>query len=391
MEEKKKSNKWLLILLGILALVLGLSAGYFGRVLLLGKSQVDEEGFEKEANEEIVFSLNGDVMDDLPEGIPLDEFIMGDWKKMQAFFQDSKITSNYDIEKGEKYKIIDLPDHHIRVLTKPNGGIDQVYTIILYGPSEYSLMGLSYGLDAAVAKIVLDENAEEVVDFSASHQIIDSYTVRTAKEDYCVFIADHNCVTHVVLEHFYATDTAEELTKESVYVSPETVEVKESTAEDIEASYFKNVNLRLTGWGNKSKGVGYNSAGEAVNRVLFIDTEIGIDWMNKYELSIVSCSWDRVINGDGTKRILGSEHADFETQKKGGTYLERYTEVDKEGNLTRYGWMLFMPDDPSIEGTQTVTIEVGGEKKVIEIEIKYLGDYEDGAGWRLTRSVEKTD
>jgi hypothetical protein len=63
-----------------------------------------------------------------------------------------------------------------------------------------------------------------------------------------------------------------------------------------------------------------------------------------------------------------------------GEVLAEYSHTGKD----RFMFLLFLPDDSSIEGAQSVTVAVGSSELTIDFNLTYAGDYENGMGWRIT-------
>ena len=102
-----------------------------------------------------------------------------------------------------------------------------------------------------------------------------------------------------------------------------------------------------------------------------------------YDDAKVTCSWGNIINVDGN--VI--PNADYNNLKSEETYVKTQNTF-KDDNVYSHYWMIFLPDNPDIAGKQTITIDMRGEVKTIEIELKYLGDYENGQGWKLVAAEE---
>lgn len=69
---------------------------------------------------------------------------------------------------------------------------------------------------------------------------------------------------------------------------------------------------------------------------------------------------------------------DWDAAKQGKTYFL----VNKWGS-DAYEYCIYLPDDPSLEGPQSVTIQKDGCIATIAFELSYMGDYTNGLGWQL--------
>ena len=73
------------------------------------------------------------------------------------------------------------------------------------------------------------------------------------------------------------------------------------------------------------------------------------------------------------------------SSKNGITYTEWATTLaeDSDNGNERFAYMVFLPDDPSIAGEQSVTMHVGSAEKTVSVTLVYLGDCETGTGWKI--------
>lgn len=159
------------------------------------------------------------------------------------------------------------------------------------------------------------------------------------------------------------------------------VEVVSSTQQNDPEFSFENFSVEMAGWANELTGEGYNQDGSYVSYCLWIDFDYPESLRNRY-VETISCSWDKVINGSG----VTEKDISFQASKDGETFMD-FGIYESQNSITgneRYVFMLLLPDDPSIEGPQFVTIGAGGSYKTITFDLIYLGDYETGLGWSVT-------
>lgn len=125
---------------------------------------------------------------------------------------------------------------------------------------------------------------------------------------------------------------------------------------------------------------GFNQQGELINWCLWIEFDM-METQSDMRDFAISCSWDEVINGDSR----GMHEVDFFDAKNGTTYAEFAYVLAAENfnDKDRFAFMLMLPDDPSIEGDQTVTLRVGESTKQIHFTLIYRGDYDTGTGWAI--------
>lgn len=142
---------------------------------------------------------------------------------------------------------------------------------------------------------------------------------------------------------------------------------------------FDNMVVECVSVGN-DKYSGVNANGQLINWCLIIQFDLSDDIRNVFRPAIIDCSWGHVVNGDGFEYEV-----DFEDANNGVTYSEFGTisgEYTESGNAI-YMSMIHLPDEPSIAGEQSVTIQVGNVKKVFSFDLTYEGDYENGTGWSV--------
>lgn len=153
--------------------------------------------------------------------------------------------------------------------------------------------------------------------------------------------------------------------------------------EDDEPIDFSTMHTELSGWSNKETGVGFNRNGTAVNWCLWIELEVPKNLISSYN-EVAVCSW-----GDVLSCLYSDITLDFDDAKNGYTFLQYGTYINHKDTpgTEKFIFMLMLPDDPSIEGEQTVTIAIGPYRKIIGVDLKYMGDYETGTGWKLERVV----
>ena len=143
---------------------------------------------------------------------------------------------------------------------------------------------------------------------------------------------------------------------------------------------FKDLVVKCTSSGNTKNGDGYNIYGMPVNWLLYLKFDLTEEMQSRFK-PVITCSWDHVVNGNG----YWEEEGDFTSAKNGMTYCESdnfYLDRDNE-----FEFLLFLPDDSSIEGEQTVTLQVGSAKKTISFTLIYAGDYDKSIGW-IIRDIE---
>ena len=133
-------------------------------------------------------------------------------------------------------------------------------------------------------------------------------------------------------------------------------------------------------WNNEETGEGLNSSGIPVNWLIWFEFDL-TEEERKNCSPMIFCSWDHVRNGEGYWEAAEN----FDSAKKGSTYCEfAITSAEESFNgHERYAFMLFLPDNPSIAGEQSVTLQLGYAKKTIYFTLIYDGDYETGTGWKI--------
>lgn len=161
-----------------------------------------------------------------------------------------------------------------------------------------------------------------------------------------------------------------------------TIRVKVTDGSHMETGDFRfeNLDAYVSGWCNEETGAGYNANGVPVNWVLWIDFDLP-EALERRSRETITCSWDHVVNGSGT----WEKEVDFQSAKEGVTFSEfGVTPAENSSSgKRRFSFMLMLPDDASIAGTQAVTVAVGTVQKTITFELVYLGDYETDIGWDI--------
>ncbi|MBR4960932.1 MAG: hypothetical protein IKY52_08555, partial [Clostridia bacterium] len=141
---------------------------------------------------------------------------------------------------------------------------------------------------------------------------------------------------------------------------------------DLNQQLFRAVDVWLSGDYGEN-GFGKNSYGDLVDWTL----RFSFTYSPKYEsqTKIVSCSWQ-------TNNLSESYEKRWENAKNGKTqYLSGPGYQGDYDVLDSYSFTIYLPDDPSLEGKQSVTINVGGESKTFYFTLMYAGNYETGTGW----------
>lgn len=153
------------------------------------------------------------------------------------------------------------------------------------------------------------------------------------------------------------------------------------TVDVIEKATYDNMEVNCSNWANKETKSGYNSKGGRVNWCLWIDFDLKKEIHGSFRPT-VTASWGHVKNGEGS----WEGEADFDSAKSGTTYSEFgvWTAENSPNGKERFSYMIFLPDDPSIEGEQSVTLRIGNTEKTISFNLTYKGDYESGTGWKIS-------
>lgn len=128
-------------------------------------------------------------------------------------------------------------------------------------------------------------------------------------------------------------------------------------------------------------GSGYNSKGAYIYWTMLFTFDLDSQTRSVFE-PLIFCSWDHVYNGEG----VWEKECNFESAKKGETYAEFgiWEAQNSPNGKERFTLMLYLPDDPTIEGPQSVTLKVGNCEMTVNFELIYCGDYENSTGWRIT-------
>lgn len=127
-------------------------------------------------------------------------------------------------------------------------------------------------------------------------------------------------------------------------------------------------------------GTGLNASGQDVNWAILFDFDLEADIREHFPPTI-SCSWDHVVNGEGQ----WEQECSYESAKNGTTYAETgiWLAENSHTGKERFTFMLYLPDDPSIDGEQSATLHVGNSELTVYFTLTYAGDYETGTGWRI--------
>ena len=148
---------------------------------------------------------------------------------------------------------------------------------------------------------------------------------------------------------------------------------------------LKNITVSLTSAADATSGDKYIVDHRWVSNAIRVEI-----YMKDYDESIlkdsvVTCSWGSIINGEGEPE----QEVDMSIAENGQTYLEKYCkDAQGTGNARECGWMIYLPDDPEIEGFQNITIKAGGAERTFWIKLDYLGSYHGFTGWQLA-GIEK--
>ena len=338
---------------------------------LLEVGEVEEEEEEEEATvEENVFDKND-----------LYQYLGGDWEELKGLFDDKSITSNP--AQGGNSDIMYHEYEHLTVFTKKEDGTERVYRIRNYGNPQYSMMGVSIGMEAAEAKDIISKDCIEEIPIRSS--LTYCYSAVVPEYNYILFTSERldkvdrlECVYNYNPNDAVYAMNNRELDKNGYF--------ELSSGSKNKESYYGAMSSLICGYGNKSTGLGHNSKDEVVYRCLEIST-LYPDPQNStaflYDDAKVTCSWGNIINVDGN--VI--PNADYNNLKSEETYVKTQNTF-MDDNVYSHYWMIFLPDNPDIAGKQTITIDMRGEVKTIEIELKYLGDYENGQGWKLVAAEE---
>lgn len=154
------------------------------------------------------------------------------------------------------------------------------------------------------------------------------------------------------------------------------VEVLPDSKDTIEGFNFSNLNLQLDTSHYLDSTVGKNDRNEAVYWTLNITYDLSATLEQEYHRT-QTFSWTNHYN---TLRMIESHYQDAKDGITGISY--GYTSPVYRHN-GQYTLEVFLPDDPSLEGTQSVTLYMGEKSTTITFDLHYLGDYETGAGWSI--------
>ena len=129
---------------------------------------------------------------------------------------------------------------------------------------------------------------------------------------------------------------------------------------------------------SESYGLGRNAAGEEVVYGISLVNDGAPDAM-----TLVAVSWAEDVPSDSTDMM-----ACWAEAKAGHTSarVSRHTEISSDGNVYPVASVdVFLPDDPSIAGEQSVTVALAGHTAIIRVALTYDGGYGDGNGWKLEK------
>ena len=153
------------------------------------------------------------------------------------------------------------------------------------------------------------------------------------------------------------------------------------TVDVLETVAFEDLEVVCNAWCSRETGEGYNSKGVPINRSLWFSFNLP-EGTERSLSPTITCSWGHVMNGEGS----WEGEANIDSAKNGITYCEFGTtsaEYSANGHY-RYTYMLFLPDDPSVAGEQSVTMKVGNSQKTVSFKLIYAGNYDTGTGWKVT-------
>ena len=176
-----------------------------------------------------------------------------------------------------------------------------------------------------------------------------------------------------------------EKNQETATVSNE--DVKESNTGDISESKVEeithedktsdiNAGHRYKMWltGSFELGKGFNDNNEYIHRTLVISLDISEEKKKNADIS-VETSW-------------GASSGVLELNVHGDTYDYEHTRFDVEtldfewnGYEKPLVFAIYLPDDPSIAGEQTITLNVGETVISVPVTLIYSGDYVTDIGW----------
>ena len=129
---------------------------------------------------------------------------------------------------------------------------------------------------------------------------------------------------------------------------------------------------------SESYGLGRNAAG--------VEVVYGISLVNDGApdaMTLEAVSWADNVASDSTDMM-----ACWENAKAGETCarVSRHTEINSDGNVYPVASVdIFLPDDPSIAGEQSVTVGLAGHSAVVRVLLTYDGGYAEGNGWKLEK------
>jgi len=378
MEEKKQGVSGVIIFLVLFALLVGVVCGYLLSNMYPGK--ITEIFGETEKTQNTVFELTS--------------FLGGDWSDLESNLRSNKdqIQENGVTDAGEEWKSYEVESSHLKIVTITQENRERVYRLTVDGDcAPYSLMDLAYGMEIEQARNLLKEKGFQETDVYDLDGEILFLTAMNPDGRVCMLQVQNRKISGIEGMLGVADDGENREVKEKTTYHAEqkedswndraqnNVKYPVDSDEEEEDSVFHNVDVILSSVYNPTTGLGYNQNGELISDCLEISTKLTDKFPEFYKNAIVTCSWGHVINGEG----YWEQHADMETAKSGGTYLETYQISDENDKATEYGWMIFLPDDPDIAGMQSVTVKVGKEEKTVWVDLEYQGDYNTGLGWKL--------
>ena len=122
-----------------------------------------------------------------------------------------------------------------------------------------------------------------------------------------------------------------------------------------------------------------NDNGARVYWLMYMDVDFPKEAMDRI-IPVVTCSWTDEIS---RYRNLGHAYLDAQEGKTTVEFCPFPAEYSPTGNH-RINISLYLPDDPAIEGQQSITILFGADEITIDFTLKYRGDYKTGTGWSCT-------
>lgn len=139
---------------------------------------------------------------------------------------------------------------------------------------------------------------------------------------------------------------------------------------------FDHLDIDCTGT-YRNNTDGRNASGALINRCILLWFDLPIDMAYTFPTTITT-SWGHAYNGNGQVELSGT----IEDAKAGKTYVE-YGTMESQRGPDRFVYMVYLPDDPSIAGEQSLTLTVGSCELTVYFTLVYHGDYETGTGWAI--------